>query len=509
MPFESFEPRAVPEIPHALDDGPVLECAPPGSDVGDHSLRIRARRSYPVSREDLFAAWTRRTSWECWMRLRARSRATLAPCHGGAFRVELAEGPMIHVITGAVNEIRPHELISFTWIHHNTGDHGSVVDVAFRQRHDETQLTLLHGNIGSRREASWLMRLWGTVLGRLTGYVTEGMKPSARPIAGAAVEIVQTSALPVRRSRVGGVFARSAGIAFALAAVPLHNAAAQAPDSARAASHYAAGRWSEAAQAYSALARRDTTSVMNWYRYGVALDELGRHADAVGALRRALSAPAPFVNQVHYRLAKAYAGAAAQDSAFAHLESAAAGGFRLWEAVRDDRDFAPMRNDARFTRALARLENNRFPCRQRPVSRQLDYWVGDWNVVNGTTQLGTNKVELVNGDCVVQENWMSNGAGGGGKSWSYYDPPTQKWRQIFIFDNGGTWDFTGELHDGAMRFERPLPAVGNTPAGIQRMTYFPIAKDSVRQYIESTTDGGKTWTPGFDGMYVRKPAGAR
>jgi len=77
-----------------------------------------------------------------------------------------------------------------------------------------------------------------------------------------------------------------------------------------------------------------------------------------------------------------------------------------------------------------------------------------------------------------------------------------------VFDNGGVWEFTGEMHDGAMRFERSLPSSGNGPAGVQRMTFFPVAKDSVRQYIESSTDGGKTWTPSFYSMYVRKQATA-
>ena len=109
----------------------------------------------------------------------------------------------------------------------------------------------------------------------------------------------------------------------------------------------------------------------------------------------------------------------------------------------------------------------------------------------------------MNGDCTVQENWTSAGAGGGGKSWSFYDTSIRKWRQLFIFDTGVIWEYTGELRDGAMHFERSIPATPNAPAAVQRMTFFPIARDSVRQLIQSSTDGGKTWTVGFDGMYVR------
>ena len=187
MTLESFEtPFASSPAPtHALDDGPildgpVLECAQPRTDVADQALRIRAHRFYPVPREDLFGSWTRRTAWDSWMRLRARSRSTLAPHRGGAFRLELAEGPTIHVITGMVNDIQPHELISLSWVHHDTGDRGSIVDVGFRSRQHGTDLTLAHRGISSRREASWLMRLWSTVLGRLGQYTVDAATPSRR-----------------------------------------------------------------------------------------------------------------------------------------------------------------------------------------------------------------------------------------------------------------------------------------------------------------------------------------
>ena len=171
MPLESFETPVALATARTIDDGPVLDCAPSGTSTGTQPLRIRAHRCYPVSREDLFATWMRRSAWDTWMRLRARSRSTFAPYRGGAFRLELAEGPTIHVITGAVNDIRVDEFLSLSWVHHNTSDHGSTVDVAFRSRQGGTGLKLVHRDIGSRREAAWLMRLWSIVLGRLGRYV--------------------------------------------------------------------------------------------------------------------------------------------------------------------------------------------------------------------------------------------------------------------------------------------------------------------------------------------------
>jgi len=176
MPLQPFELPAAFATARALDTGPVLECARTGADIGDRPLRIRAHRFYAVSCADLFASWTSRSAWDSWMRLRARSRSTIAPHRGGAFRIELAEGPTIHVITGAVNDIRADELLSLGWVHHNTSDRGSGVDVTFRSRRGGTELMLVHRDIGSRREAAWLMALWSAVLGRLGHYVVDDLR---------------------------------------------------------------------------------------------------------------------------------------------------------------------------------------------------------------------------------------------------------------------------------------------------------------------------------------------
>ena len=196
MPQELSNVQPAARSPHAQDVGPVLECSPAATDASESPLRIRAFRVYPVSRDEIFNAWTRRSSWDYWMRLRSRSRVALAPYRGGDFRIELAEGPTIHVITGVIDEIRPPESVSFTWTHHNTPDHGSLIDVTFRQRPDGAELKLVHWAIGSRREAAWLMRLWSIALGRLGSYLVD--------------------TLPVLRERAIGVASR--GIASATGA---------------------------------------------------------------------------------------------------------------------------------------------------------------------------------------------------------------------------------------------------------------------------------------------------
>lgn len=148
-------------------------------------------------------------------------------------------------------------------------------------------------------------------------------------------------------------------------------------------------------------------------------------------------------------------------------------------------------------------------CLSAAESHQFDFWIGDW-VVTPWQQppgpnmrvLGTNRVESLLSQCALLENWRSAN-GYEGKSINFYDRNVDKWRQIWVADVGGSLDYTGELRDGAMRFEGWTKG----PKGervLQKLTFFPIAKDTVRQLFETSKDSGRTWQPGFDGRYVRK-----
>jgi uncharacterized protein YndB with AHSA1/START domain len=167
MPLSSSE--TLPAAPTSVSlDGPTLEC----SNDADR-LRIRARRVYETSREEIFAAWTRRDALDLWLRLRSRSRVILSPQIGGSFRLELAEGPTIHVITGAVIDYRAAEYLSLSWIHHEKSDRPSIVQVSFRERNGRGEIGLVHREIENRREAAWLMKLWSNALARLDSYFSD------------------------------------------------------------------------------------------------------------------------------------------------------------------------------------------------------------------------------------------------------------------------------------------------------------------------------------------------
>lgn len=148
------------------------------------------------------------------------------------------------------------------------------------------------------------------------------------------------------------------------------------------------------------------------------------------------------------------------------------------------------------------------PCNTRPEARQFDFWIGKWDVTpwqapkpTPAQQMGVNEVYPILEHCVISENWRGS-RGGEGKSYNFFDTNIGKWRQVWIADSGGALDYTGSFSDGAMRFTGwNLDPKGNRLE--QKLTFFAVAPDTVRQLFEQSPDGGKTWTATFDGRYVR------
>ena len=216
------------------------------------------------------------------------------------------------------------------------------------------------------------------------------------------------------------------------------------------------GDWAAASTLYEAVTRRDSASGYAWMRLGASRHALTDFRGAVRAFERARRIGFQPVN-VHFRIGRAYARLGERGRALAHLDSAARGGLSP-QQLAGERDLDALRGDARFTAVVAVAEATRYPCRTMPEARQLDFWIGQWDVTpwqlatpQPGQQVGTNDVHPILERCVVFENWRATG-GGEGKSFNYYDTNPRRWRQIWMADGGGALDCTGEYRDGAMRF---------------------------------------------------------
>ncbi|VAV86739.1 hypothetical protein MNBD_ALPHA06-2166, partial [hydrothermal vent metagenome] len=84
---------------------------------------------------------------------------------------------------------------------------------------------------------------------------------------------------------------------------------------------------------------------------------------------------------------------------------------------------------------------------QGPEFRQLDFWVGDWNLSYnqgkdkpmGTAHNLITKSAL--GDCVITEKFSMPGFHG--TSLSIFHKQSGKWRQTWVDDQGGYFDLAG------------------------------------------------------------------
>ncbi|HEX4953529.1 MAG TPA: tetratricopeptide repeat protein [Thermoanaerobaculia bacterium] len=296
----------------------------------------------------------------------------------------------------------------------------------------------------------------------------------------------------------------AAGILLALVASPLAAQSGGGPAAVdAAATAFTAEDWPKAEAAYLALTVAEPGNGLAWFRLGFSRYRLGKYREALAAYEKAEAAGVR-----NMRLLSSTAGCWAQlgdtERAFAKLSEAVDGGLSP-TTIEANRTLDPLRGDARFAALLAKADLANHPCKAEPQAKQFDFWLGEWEVYDNAhgTLSGSSRIEPLPGGCLIVENYV-NLAGYAGRSMNFWDPQLGKWRQIWV-DNSGTimW-FEGGLEGSDMVFEGDQFA-RNGDKQRTRMRFTPQPDGSVRQFIEGSTDGGKTWKVDFDGRYVRKP----
>jgi hypothetical protein len=215
--------------------------------------------------------------------------------------------------------------------------------------------------------------------------------------------------------------------------------------------------------------------------------------------------PAP-PNQIALTEAREHAKAGRVAEAIAALGRVVPPAPGVLNQLRSSDDFKILRDDPRFQAIVAKLT----PC-SGPQYKEFDFWLGDWEVRNAAGQLlGRNRISKRHGGCVVLEEWESAG-GGSGSSFNIYDQSTKQWHQFWVDATGTNWlssdkqgspaTLRGGIRDGAMVMTShpdTLPSIG-----LSRTAWRPLLAGGLRQTIESSSDGGKTWTISFDGFYTK------
>ena len=143
-----------------------------------------------------------------------------------------------------------------------------------------------------------------------------------------------------------------------------------------------------------------------------------------------------------------------------------------------------------------------------PEARQFDFWVGEWDVFTRADGklAGHNRIELAHGGRVLIENY-STPRQFSGTSINAYDAATRRWHQCWMDNGGGVLDIYGSIVDGNMVMTGET-MMANGAKQLERITWFPSPDGTIRQHWEQSTDGGKTWTTAFDGIYRRRSPAA-
>jgi tetratricopeptide (TPR) repeat protein len=267
---------------------------------------------------------------------------------------------------------------------------------------------------------------------------------------------------------------------------------------------YQAKDWNRAAALYSELSKIPDAPPRVWLRLGNSLRSLGRNDEALKAFDQASKAGAAQFGE--YGKASVYAAAGDSSKAFEALGRALDQGYADPERLREDPNMTALHDDPRFAALIERAQKNQRPCAYAPENRQFDFWLGEWTVTTtqGALPAGDSKIELVLQDCVILENWKSDGNPYAGNSYNIYNQALKRWEQYWVDNVGGNIFFHGNLKDGIMDYwtdEIPQPDGKQLRRHLQ---FIPDGPNRVRQFSRGSSDGGKTWQVEYDFTYDRK-----
>lgn len=220
-------------------------------------------------------------------------------------------------------------------------------------------------------------------------------------------------------------------------------------------------------------------------------------------------------NILYSRMSKVYSAKKDIRKSASWLDSAITVGYGDINDLETAEEFKNLRMDDSYKNLLKKVYTSAYPCSTDPKKREFDFWVGEWDVYNNTKILvGKSMIQKVTGECAIQENWSSLGSSYVGKSVNYYDAAKGKWHQ-FYYDSGSLLapsdegeykeytSFANPSYKGnAMVFKRK--DADKKGEYIANFVFFNLESTKMRQFLEKSYDGGKTWVVGLDLLYVRK-----
>lgn len=138
-----------------------------------------------------------------------------------------------------------------------------------------------------------------------------------------------------------------------------------------------------------------------------------------------------------------------------------------------------------------------------PDYRQLDFWLGDWDTFDpgdSTTSVARAHVDPIAAGCAVHELYEQTD-GLIGDSILSFDPGRKLWQQTWVTNYGSLMVIAGRFNDGVLTMEGTMH-FRSGKSSLQRITW-KAADGGVRESSVMSKDGGKTWEPAFDVLFLK------
>ncbi len=137
--------------------------------------------------------------------------------------------------------------------------------------------------------------------------------------------------------------------------------------------------------------------------------------------------------------------------------------------------------------------------------RQLDFWIGDWDTFDtdlpGGPSVARARIEPIAQACAIHELYEQVD-GLIGDSILSYDPVRKQWQQTWVTNRGALMVLWGNFKDGSLVLEGEAHLRDGTSV-MQRITWKTQGK-GVRESAVMSKDAGKTWTPAFDVLFLKR-----
>lgn len=251
----------------------------------------------------------------------------------------------------------------------------------------------------------------------------------------------------------------------------------------------------------SALRVDPDDAAANFFK-GASLQRLGRNEEAVDFLERAGVLGYQPGNAVLLNLARALLGLGRDDEALDQLQSLADGGFGAIGLLQGPA-FESLAGQPRFDAVRESVQRNARPCQYSDDNKRLDFWLGTWDVLSGGALIAESVISKSVDGCTLHEDYRTFG-GYSGSSLNYFDSADGLYKQVWVDSRNAI-----TLYAESARDENFLELRAQQANGTElRMNYrYDPDTDTVVQAVDSSSDGGETWTNGFLGTY-RRQAGA-